>query len=41
MRSRKLLDELSNNFKSKIRLNYNHDESLIGGLDCASWEHND
>ncbi len=24
--------ELSNSFKSKIKLNYNHDESLIGGL---------
>ena len=28
----KITNELSNNFKSKIRLNYNHDESLIGGL---------
>ena len=25
-------DELSNNFKSKIKLNYKQDESLIGGL---------
>ena len=24
--------ELSSSFKSKIKLNYNHDESLIGGL---------
>ena len=24
--------ELSDNFKSKIKLNYNHDQSLIGGL---------
>ena len=24
--------QLSENFKSKIKLNYNHDESLIGGL---------
>ena len=28
----KITEELSNNFKSKIKLNYNHDESLIGGL---------
>tara|TARA_Y100000591_G_scaffold258821_1_gene231061 strand:- start:505 stop:1062 length:558 start_codon:yes stop_codon:yes gene_type:complete len=28
----KIKDELSNNFKSKIRLNYNYDQSLIGGL---------
>ena len=28
----KITDELSNNFKSKIKLNYNHDQSLIGGL---------
>ena len=28
----KITDELSNNFNSKIKLNYNHDESLIGGL---------
>ena len=28
----KMTDELSNNFKSKIKLNYSHDQSLIGGL---------
>jgi len=28
----KIIDELSNNFKSKIKLNYSHDKSLIGGL---------
>jgi len=28
----KIKEELSNNFKSKIKLNYNHDQSLIGGL---------
>ena len=28
----KITDELSNNFKSKIKLNYKHDQSLIGGL---------
>ena len=28
----KITDELSINFKSKIKLNYNHDQSLIGGL---------
>jgi len=28
----KITDELSKNFKSKIKLNYNHDKSLIGGL---------
>ena len=28
----KIKEELSNNFKSKIRLNYNRDQSLIGGL---------
>jgi len=28
----KIMEELSNNFKSKIKLNYKHDESLIGGL---------
>ena len=28
----KIIEELSNNFKSKIKLNYNHDKSLIGGL---------
>ncbi len=28
----KISEELSNNFKSKIKLNYKHDESLIGGL---------
>jgi len=29
---KKITDELSNNFKSKIKLNYIQDESLIGGL---------
>ena len=28
----KIKDELSKNFTSKIKLNYKHDESLIGGL---------
>ena len=28
----KITEELSANFKSKIKLNYNHDKSLIGGL---------
>ena len=28
----KITEDLSNNFKSKIKLNYNHDKSLIGGL---------
>jgi len=28
----KITEELSNNFKSKIKLNYNYDQSLIGGL---------
>ena len=28
----KITEELSNNFKSKIKLNYNHDKGLIGGL---------
>ena len=28
----KISEELSNTFKSKIKLNYYHDESLIGGL---------
>ena len=28
----KITDELSNSFKSKIKLNYNYDQSLIGGL---------
>ena len=28
----KITEELSNTFKSKIKLNYNHDERLIGGL---------
>ena len=28
----KITDELAKNFSSKIRLNYKHDESLIGGL---------
>ena len=29
---KKLTDELTKNFSSKIKLNYKHDESLIGGL---------
>ncbi len=29
---KKITDELSSNFKSKIKLNYSHDQSLIGGL---------
>ena len=28
----KITEELSNTFRSKIKLSYNHDESLIGGL---------
>ncbi len=28
----KITKELSNNFKSEIKLNYTHDQSLIGGL---------
>ena len=28
----KITEELSNTFRSKIKLNYNHDKSLIGGL---------
>ena len=28
----KIIDELAKNFSSKIKLNYKHDESLIGGL---------
>ena len=28
----KITEELSNNFKSQIKLNYTHDQSLIGGL---------
>jgi F-type H+-transporting ATPase subunit delta len=28
----KITQELSNNFNSKIKLNYTHDQSLIGGL---------
>ena len=28
----KITQELSNNFKSEIKLNYSHDQSLIGGL---------
>ena len=28
----RITEELSNNFNSKIKLNYNHDQSLIGGL---------
>ena len=27
-----ITEELSNNFDSKIKLNYKHDKSLIGGL---------
>ena len=29
---KKITDELSTNFNSKIKLDYKHDESLIGGL---------
>ena len=29
---KKITDELTRNFSSKIKLNYKHDESLIGGL---------
>ena len=29
---KKITQELSNNFKSEIKLNYTHDQSLIGGL---------
>ncbi len=29
---KKITEDLSNNFKSKIKLNYNYDQSLIGGL---------
>ena len=29
---KKITDELSTNFSSKMKLNYTHDESLIGGL---------
>ena len=29
---KKITDELTKNFSSKIKLNYKHDESLIGGL---------
>ena len=29
---KKITKELSDNFNSKIKLNYNHDENLIGGL---------
>ena len=29
---KKITEELSNTFKSKIKLDYNYDESLIGGL---------
>ena len=32
MKFQKLQDELTENFSSKIKLNYKHDESLIGGL---------
>ena len=28
----KITEELTKNFNSKIKLNYKHDESLIGGL---------
>ena len=28
----KITQELSNNFKAEIKLNYTHDQSLIGGL---------
>jgi len=28
----KITEELSNNFNSKVKLNYKHDQSLIGGL---------
>jgi F-type H+-transporting ATPase subunit delta len=28
----KITDELTENFSSKIKLNYKHDESLIGGV---------
>jgi len=28
----RITEELSNNFKSEIKLNYTHDQSLIGGL---------
>ena len=28
----KITDELTKNFSSKIKLNYTHDKSLIGGL---------
>ena len=28
----RITEQLSDNFKSKIKLNYNHDQSLIGGL---------
>ncbi|MDB2652804.1 F0F1 ATP synthase subunit delta, partial [Candidatus Pelagibacter bacterium] len=28
----KITDELTKNFSSKIKLNYKHDQSLIGGL---------
>jgi len=28
----KITDELTKNFSSKIKLNYKHDKSLIGGL---------
>ena len=29
---KKITDELTENFSSKIKLNYKHDKSLIGGL---------
>ena len=35
----KITDELTKNFSSKIKLNYKHDESLIGGFSSASWKH--
>jgi len=36
----KITQELSNNFKSEIKLNYTHDQSLIGGLGCTDWQYN-
>ena len=35
----KITDELTKNFSSKIKLNYKHDESLIGGLIAVSYTH--
>ena len=34
---KKITDELSMNFSSKIKLNYKYDESLIGGLVVQVW----